>query len=74
MGVAHNVYVTEGTFGVLDSGEIPVQTADWSNGLAAPMSEGALIATGIHLGEIRATASSVSGPPSVLLATSGKRS
>ncbi|MDQ0904034.1 hypothetical protein QFZ22_000019 [Streptomyces canus] len=65
MGVAHNVYVTEGTFGVLDAGEIPVQTADWSNGLAAPMSEGALIAVGIHLGEIRATASSVSGPPPV---------
>jgi hypothetical protein len=65
MGAAHNVYVTEGIFGVLDSGEIPVQTADWSNGLAVPMSEGALIAVGIHLGEIRATASSVSGPPPV---------
>lgn len=63
MGAAHNVYVTDGTFGILDAGMIPVQTADWSNGLAVPMSEGALIATGIHLGEIRATASSVTGPP-----------
>ncbi|MEU0206614.1 hypothetical protein [Streptomyces canus] len=65
MDAAHNVYVTEGAFGVLDAGEIPVQTADWSNGLAAPMAEGALIAVGIHLGEIRATAFSVSGPPPV---------
>ncbi|WAU81470.1 hypothetical protein O1Q96_17765 [Streptomyces sp. Qhu-G9] len=63
MTAAHNVYVPEGTFGVLDAGEIPVQTADWSNGLAVPMSHGALIVTGIHTGEIRATATPMNGPP-----------
>lgn len=63
MSAAHNVYVPEGTFGVLDAGEIPVQTADWSNGLAVPMSHGALIVTGIHTGEIRATATPMTGPP-----------
>ncbi|MFJ5838178.1 hypothetical protein ACIQGO_15655 [Streptomyces shenzhenensis] len=65
MSAAHNVYVPEGTFGVLDAGEIPVQTADWSNGLALPMSHGALIVTGIRTGEIRATATSLTGPPPV---------
>ncbi|MEU6610411.1 hypothetical protein ABZ922_36105 [Streptomyces shenzhenensis] len=65
MSAAHTVYVPEGTFGVLDAGEIPVQTADWSNGLAVPMSHGALIVTGIHTGEIRATATSLTGPPPV---------
>lgn len=63
MSAAHSVYVPEGTFGVLDAGEIPVQTADWSNGLAVPMSHGALIVTGIHTGEIRATATPMTGPP-----------
>ena len=63
MSAAHNVYVPENTFGVLDAGEIPVQTADWSNGLAVPMSHGALIVTGIHTGEIRATATPMTGPP-----------
>jgi hypothetical protein len=63
MSAAHNVYVPEGTFGVLDAGEFPVQTADWSNGLAVPMSHGALIVTGIHTGEVRATAAPLSSPP-----------
>lgn len=30
------VFVTEGTFGVLDDGVMAVETADWSNGLVAP--------------------------------------
>ncbi|MEZ3179486.1 hypothetical protein KYY02_12555 [Streptomyces pimonensis] len=64
MSAAHNVYVPEGTLGVLDAGEIPVQTADWSNGLAVPMSHGALVVTGIHTGEIRATATPMTGAPS----------
>ncbi|MFC9091074.1 hypothetical protein ACGFYM_17970 [Streptomyces sp. NPDC048231] len=63
MSAAHNVYVPEGTFGVLDAGEIPVQTADWSNGLAVPMTHGALIVTGIHIGEVLATATAMTGPP-----------
>ncbi|MEU9207747.1 hypothetical protein AB0D27_07270 [Streptomyces sp. NPDC048415] len=63
MPTARTVYVPEGTFGVLDAGEIPVQTADWSNGLTAPMSHGALIATGIHTGQVRVTAEALNGPP-----------
>jgi len=63
MTTARTVYVPKGTFGVLDAGEIPVQTADWSNGFTAPMSRGALIATGIHRGPIRVTAEALAGPP-----------
>ncbi|WP_371658284.1 hypothetical protein [Streptomyces sp. NBC_00280] len=63
MDSTHDVYVPEGTFGVLDAGEIPVQTADWGNGLAVPMSQGALVVTGIHTGTVRATATALVGPP-----------
>ncbi|MFJ4836343.1 hypothetical protein ACIP79_41600 [Streptomyces sp. NPDC088747] len=63
MATAHHVYVPEGSFGVLDAGEIPVETADWSNGLAVPMSHGVLVVTGIHTGTIRVAAVSVTGPP-----------
>ncbi|WP_413755053.1 hypothetical protein [Streptomyces sp. MMBL 11-3] len=57
-----SVYVPEGTFGVLDAGEIPVQTADWTNGLAVPMSRGALVATGIHTGDVRVGTSVMTSP------------
>jgi hypothetical protein len=65
MSTTHNVYVPEGTFGILDAGELPVQTADWSNGFAVPMSQGALVVTGLHTGEVRVTAASLDGPPPV---------
>ncbi|WP_158816217.1 hypothetical protein [Streptomyces bicolor] len=46
--------MTEGTFGLLDDGEIPVHSADWSNGLIAPMLQGgALVRTGIQTGYVR---------------------
>ncbi|WP_172384250.1 hypothetical protein [Streptomyces sp. MNP-20] len=57
------VYVPEGSFGVLDHGEIPAHTADWSNGLVAVMATGALIVTGIHTGVVRVQAISVATPP-----------
>ncbi len=63
MTTARTVDVPEGTFGVLDAGEIPVQTADWSNDLVAPMSHGALVVTGIHTGPVRVAAEALSGPP-----------
>ncbi|MER7576948.1 hypothetical protein [Streptomyces sp. NPDC126514] len=53
--VTHEVFVNEGLFGLLDAGEVPAQSADWSNGFVAPMSEGALIATGINTGLVRVT-------------------
>lgn len=49
----HQVFVNEGIFGVLDDGVIPVETADWSNGLVAPMAQGAIIVTGINTGYVR---------------------
>jgi hypothetical protein len=50
--MANQVFVNEGIFGVLDHGEIPVETANFSNGLAAPMAAGALILTGINTGYV----------------------
>jgi hypothetical protein len=47
------VRVDDLSFGVLDNGEIPIETADWSNGLVAIMSHGAVISTGIHTGYVR---------------------
>lgn len=53
----HDVFVSEGTFGLLDNGEIPVQSADWSNGLIVPMLQGgALVRTGIQTGYVRVSA------------------
>ncbi|MER5510861.1 hypothetical protein ABT052_36880 [Streptomyces sp. NPDC002766] len=57
------LFVAEGTFGVLDSGDIPIDTADWSNGLAAPKSHGAIILTGIHTGDVQVTAEPLDTPP-----------
>ncbi|MER5449256.1 hypothetical protein ABT065_27070 [Streptomyces sp. NPDC002764] len=62
---AAQLFVAEGTFGVLDGGDIPVDTADWSNGLAAPMSHGAIILTGIHTGDVQVTAEPLDTPPPV---------
>lgn len=50
------VYIAEGSFGLLDAGEIPAHTADWSNGFVATMQCGALIATGTHTGYVRVQA------------------
>ncbi|MFI8930464.1 hypothetical protein ACIG3E_22610 [Streptomyces sp. NPDC053474] len=57
------VYVPEGSFGVLDHGEVPAHTADWSNGLVAVMRTGVLIATGIRTGPVRVRAISCAPPP-----------
>ncbi|MFD5404469.1 hypothetical protein [Streptomyces griseorubiginosus] len=56
MATSQDVFINEGVFGVLDGGAITAETADWSNGLAAPMSQGALIVTGINTGYVRVTA------------------
>ncbi|MGR4852106.1 hypothetical protein [Streptomyces sp. LARHCF252] len=47
------VFISEGLFGVLDHGEISTETADFSNGLVAPMDRGAFILTGINTGHVR---------------------
>ncbi|MET9847928.1 hypothetical protein [Streptomyces ossamyceticus] len=63
MSAPLQLFVAEGTFGVLDGGDIPVDTADWSNGLAAPMSHGAIILTGIRTGDVQVTAEARDTPP-----------
>ncbi|WP_051947370.1 hypothetical protein [Streptomyces scabiei] len=62
MSAPQQLFVAEGTFGVLDGGDIPVDTADWSNGLAAPMSHGAVILTGIRTGDVQVTAEAHNTP------------
>ncbi|MFF7266700.1 hypothetical protein ACFZCL_41460 [Streptomyces sp. NPDC008159] len=62
MSAPLQLFVAEGTFGVLDGGDIPVDTADWSNGLATPMSHGAIILTGIRTGDVQVTAETQSTP------------
>ncbi len=57
------VRVDDLAFGVLDNGEIPIETADRSNGLVAAMSDGAVISTGIHTGNVRVRAAVASSAP-----------
>ncbi|MFG2438849.1 hypothetical protein [Streptomyces sp. NPDC048508] len=59
----HQVFVNEGTFGLLVDGLIPVETADWSNGLVAPMYQGALITTGINTGYVEAAVAARESAP-----------
>jgi hypothetical protein len=49
-----NVRAADQLFAILDDDHaIPIETADWSNGLIITMSSGALIATGINRGPVR---------------------
>ncbi|MER5305629.1 hypothetical protein ABT039_40040 [Streptomyces lasiicapitis] len=58
------VEAIDGLFGILDDGEMPAHTADWSNGMVAVMTTGALIATGVDFGPVRVlTAISIEPPP-----------
>ncbi|WP_157167315.1 hypothetical protein [Streptomyces typhae] len=54
----------DGLFGILDEGDLPADTADFSNGLVAVMTAGALIATGVAFGPVRVqTLTSLEPPP-----------
>jgi hypothetical protein len=57
------VRVAEGTFGVLDRYDIPIETGDWSTGLMAVMQAGALICAGINRGHVTVTVDVVDSPP-----------
>lgn len=57
------VHVGDHGFGVLDKGEIPIETVDYSNGLLAPMSVGAMVCTGIDTGYVRVRVVIRAGPP-----------
>jgi hypothetical protein len=50
-----NVHVADHLFGVVDRGDIAIETADWSTGLIVVMASGALIYTGIDRGYVRVT-------------------
>jgi hypothetical protein len=58
-----NVGVDDHSFYILDQGEIPIETADWSNGLVVTMSADAVIYTGIHTGYVRVRAVPHTRPP-----------
>ncbi|MBT1183440.1 hypothetical protein HET69_05325 [Streptomyces sp. CJ_13] len=47
------VFVNEGTFGIIDDGDVPIETVDWSRGMIAPMANGALVLTGINTGNVQ---------------------
>ena len=49
------VPVSDHTFGLFDDYQIPIDTADWSNGLIVTMDIGASIYTGIDRGTVRVT-------------------
>jgi hypothetical protein len=50
-----NVHVADHLFGVVDRGDIAIETADWSTGLIVELASGALIHTGIDRGYVRVT-------------------
>jgi hypothetical protein len=62
-----NVRVDDASFGLLDRGEVhgevPIESADFSNGLIVTMTAGALISTGIHTGYVRVRVTSADTPP-----------
>ncbi|HEV7948881.1 MAG TPA: hypothetical protein VGP24_03845 [Glaciihabitans sp.] len=57
------VHVIDQSFGILDRGEIPIETWTWLNGLARVMSIGAVVHTGISTGYVRVTAIADTAPP-----------
>ncbi|MFF5257164.1 hypothetical protein ACFY4K_34815 [Streptomyces leeuwenhoekii] len=59
------VFISEGLFGVLDHGVISTETADFSNGLVAPMDRGAFILTGINAGYVRVETRVLTARPDV---------
>lgn len=50
------VFINEGAFGIFDHGEVPIESADWSGVLIAPMSAGVMVRTGINTGKVRVEA------------------
>lgn len=56
------VFINEGIFGIFDGGEVPIESADWSGSLIAPMSAGAIVRTGINTGNVQVEASTGGSP------------
>ncbi|TDD05396.1 hypothetical protein E1292_17170 [Nonomuraea deserti] len=66
-----DVRVSDHAFGLLDGGEIPIETADYSNGLVVLMSAGALLYTGIDTGVVHVGLTLASQPPDNLVPDAG---
>ncbi len=58
-----NVHVADHSFGLLDNGELPIDSGSWSNGLIKVMDVGALIYTGIDRGYVRLMLDLTTQPP-----------
>lgn len=56
------VFINEGSFGIFDAGEVPIETADWSNDLVAPLTQGAVVLTGINTGNVTVEAMALGAP------------
>lgn len=52
MDMSLAVSVDDGLFSISDGDSVDVDSTRWSNGLIAPMNEGAWILTGIHTGRV----------------------
>lgn len=61
-----DVRVSDHWFGVLDAGDVPVESGDWSNGLVVKMSHGAMIYTGISHGYVRVAVEVLESSPEYL--------
>ncbi|MEO3805965.1 hypothetical protein [Nonomuraea sp. B1E8] len=63
MDASADVRVSDHAFGLLDGGDIPIETADYSNGLIVLMSAGALLYTGIDTGIVHVGLTLAARPP-----------
>lgn len=57
------IWVNDGMFSITGGSDCSVESADWSNSLAAPMDHGAYILTGIHTGRVNVQTRITSTPP-----------
>ncbi|MCJ0869299.1 hypothetical protein [Streptomyces sp. AP-93] len=57
------IFVNDGMFAITGGSVYSVESADWSNALAAPMDHGAFILTGIHTGLVNVQTLITSTPP-----------
>lgn len=62
------IFVNDGMFAISGGSVGEVESADWSNALAAPMDHGAFVLTGIHTGFVNVQTLIVSAPPPVDIA------
>ncbi|ROO52867.1 hypothetical protein EDC02_7814 [Micromonospora sp. Llam0] len=57
------VYVTDHSFGVFDTDEMPIEAVDWTTGLLGPLAAGAMIYTGVDRGPVHVSVDVRTEPP-----------